>query len=412
MHNEIRITGSKSILQRMMALAAHSRCGIKLLNYNPCADVLEMEHALLTFGFHILRDADSASFQFDPELHRKSNHDYRFTASATAFRLWLSVLANQPKLHSRIVLSSALLHRGYKPLEVALTGMGASITQMDATLEIIGSHLAGGAGVLCGNFSSQFHSSLILAAPFMQTPLRLQINPDQVSKPYIDLSLNLIRMFGASIQQVQDGICISCTNWDLPEEFWVDADISTAAFYAVKGALCPGGIRLKLKLNPSLPQADAIVFDHLAQMGARVAWDGDICTVLPGSLRGADICLKDAPDLMPVLSILALFCEGRTRLGGIGRLIHKESDRVAGICWAFDLLGVTYRRDADSLTIHPLDPDNVAPVVLDTQQDHRLVMAFSLLKCRFPQISLSETASIAKSLPFSSFHPVLAAPGE
>ena len=393
------IPGSKSILQRMLVLAAHAKADIRLLNYNPCMDVLELEQALKVYGYQITEIENGKAFCFIESAHQQSRHIYEFHNSATGFRLWLSLLANLQAFPSQIRVSELLLKRGFAPLISVLEEMGAAFQQNAGEIRIQPALLTGGKHILCGSISSQYHSSLLLAAPFMQRELSLEISFHQVSKPYIQLSAQMLKQFGAEIIATDKALNVNAGDFRLPEEFWVDADLSTAAFYVVWGALMPEGLKLKLKINPQLSQADYAIFPILAEMGLQITWENEICAVKPAKLYGASLNLSNTPDLMPILSILALFCSTPTTLYGIGRLAHKESNRVLGIVQAFKLLNIQYKLAPDELTIYPLGNRQLPAQQLDTCSDHRLVMAFSLLKYRFDQIELKESQSIEKSLP-------------
>lgn len=402
----IAIPGSKSVLQRLMVLVAHAKADIIVENYNPCTDVLELEEAMKEYGYKVHPDGTEVSFIFDPDSFAKSAHRYRFQYSATAFRLWLSVSANLQDIPSEIQFSGVLQSRGFTPLEQALRQLGAEIEVRDSVIRVRSTGLRGGNPELYSSISSQFHSSLLLAAPFMQVPLELEFRPDQVSLPYLKLSLQMLRLFGAIVEESGTSIRVSRGKFLLPRRFRVDSDLSAAAFYAVWGALHPSGIQMNIFTNPGLVQADNVIFNILHKMGATISRDGGQIRVSPGQLTGMELCLKDSPDLMPVLSILALFCQSPCLLKGIGRLVHKESDRMAGIVQALTQIGARFCRGDDELEIVPLGAEEVPKVTLDTREDHRLVMAFSLLQSRYPQISLSETASIAKSLPLLAWLPL------
>lgn len=396
------ILGSKSILQRVMVLSAHSKADITLQNYNPCADVLEMEAALKEYGYETEAKEDGMHFRFSIVKHEASSHRYRFQESATAFRLWLSLAANLKGARATIELSEILCKRGYAPLQTALEAMGAVFGIEDKLIRLRSCRLSGGKTQIDGSISSQYHSSLILAAPFMQEELLLPYGPAQVSLPYLKLSIQILRSFGAKICKRGDYLRISRGKLCIPEHFRVDSDASTAAYYAALGALRPQGIQISLALDPAYTQADMMIFDILADMGANVHWSDDICTITPGRLISQRLDLKDAPDLMPILSILALFCEGQTVVTGIARLARKESNRVLGIRRALDRIGVKYEYGDDFLKIYPIADKDLLAVQLDTQYDHRLVMAFSLLRYRYPQISLTETASLKKSIAYAN----------
>jgi 3-phosphoshikimate 1-carboxyvinyltransferase len=402
----VKIPGSKSILQRVLLLMAYNKQSLSIYNYNPCGDLRELESALISFGYRVSGTETRREFLFDEELFRDSEHHYYFQYNATGFRFWLSFLASLPGTRSQLWVSDILIERGYAPLSQALQAMGAKISLSGNLLSITGCKLSGGKYNLAGDISSQYASSLILAAPFMQSDLTLELSPFQVSQSYIKLSLQMLALFGLETQITGPEIHIPVQSLRLPRRFKVDSDFSTVAYYAARAALSPQGLRIPIFYRKELQQADEQIFDFLVAMGASVQRGKSYVRIRPAALQGSSFDLKDCPDLMPVLSILALFCEGRSTLLNVGRLAHKESDRVSGIVAAFDQIGAKYDLGKDQLTIYPFAGELLAQhqdgkaIVLDTQNDHRLVMAFSLLRTKFPQLTLSETGSLDKSFPW------------
>lgn len=407
-----------------MVLLAHARGDICIRNYNPCNDVLELEAALKVFGFQVSKSEEEITFRFSEQTHRQSSHHYRFEASATAFRLWISVLANLPGIRSQVYASEILVKRGIEPLCQSLRMMGAKCSLEANCLQITGANLSGGRIHTQMHLSSQYASSLVLAAPFMQNPLSLDLNSGIVSATYLNLSLQMLRSFGVNVHIQDSQIEVQRANFTLPQSFEVDSDLSTVAFMAVRAALGQTIVEtssrrvytelplyetssrrlyteLPLYLNPGLDQPDMKIWSILQGMGVKIETTGTTYRIYPSDLQGIELDLTDNPDLMPVLSIAALFAKDPMHLTGIGRLVHKESNRISGICQALEKLGAKYRLDQESLYIWPLKTTPPA-CTLDTQRDHRLVMAFSLLLPRFPQVQLSEWASLDKSLPSSS----------
>lgn len=401
----MKIPGSKSILQRVLLLMAYQRRNLSIYNYNPCGDLRELEGALISFGYRISGTGTRREFLFDEGLFAASEHYYNFQYNATGFRFWLSFLASQAGITSQLWVSDILIERGYAPLSQALQAMGAEISLSGNLLSITGCQLSGGKYNLAGDISSQYASSLLLAAPFMQSDLTLELSPFQVSQSYIKLSLQMLALFGLAAEITGPEIHIPLQSLRLPRRFKVDSDFSTVAYYAARAALSPKGLSIPIFYRKELKQADEQIFDFLVAMGTSVQRGKSYVKIRPAALQGSSFDLKDCPDLMPVLSILALFCEGRSTLLNVGRLAHKESDRVSGIVAAFEQIGAKYELDQDQLTIYPFAGELLAqqqerqPIVLDTQNDHRLVMAFSLLSARFPQLELSETESLDKSFP-------------
>lgn len=394
---DTKIPGSKSILQRLQLLLAYSRKGIVIKNFNPCDDALEMERALETFGF-IVEKIEPRVYRFDPEIHAQSTHIYEFAESATAFRLWLGFLASSANINSTIRLSENLFRRGFVPLIDALGSLGAEIITHDREILINGKTLSGTKVSADGEISSQYLSSLIFVTLNMKNAPLLQLPPSQVSLPYIRLSLDLLRHFGVGYTQDHTQIKLENCELKLPDSFEIDSDLSTAAFFIALGAISPKGLSFPLKINPLLPQPDGVIIDLIRKMGGDIKITDGICKIKHKPLTGFDFSIRDTPDLMPIISILALFCTSPGSIRDVCRLKHKESNRLIGITRAFDEIGAKYTLVENSLYIEPLQ-SSPNPVILDTQDDHRLAMAFLLLKSRFNQISPSETSSLSKSCP-------------
>lgn len=393
----IEIPASKSILQRLMVLLAHTRGEMWLEAYNPCADVLEMQRALEIYGFRVRAEGDARHFVFDEGLFLQSCHRYYFEASATAYRLWLSVLANLPGIKSEVKASGTLFKRGIEPLLMALKALGARYEIQGSSILLWGAALKGGKIAIETSRSSQYASSLLLAAPFMAEDLEMEFGQEIVSAPYLKLSAALLRDMGAQVIESGSGIWVASGGLKLPRRFRADSDLSTAAYYALKAALGREAQELRLQYNPDYPQADAAIWGILERMGAQVEYEGEIVRVYPCRLRGVELDLKDTPDLMPVLSMAGLLATSPMMLKGISRLKYKESDRVQGICRALQLLGARYEYSVDTLKIYPLEKAPAA-CTLDTQNDHRLVMAFSLIQMMYPQVGLNESGSLVKSI--------------
>ncbi len=395
----MKIPGSKSVLQRLLLAMAYERSDMQFENYNPCSDVVELEQALKTFGYEISGSGEQRSFHFVWAAHKKSSHSYSFQYNATGFRLWLSFLAAQAGLASRIWVSDILLQRGYAPLTQALQAMGAKITLNGNLLEIQGAKLKGGRHHLAGDISSQYASSLILASPAMEQDLILELSPFQVSQSYIYLTIQIMEHLGSQTKIEGNSLIIRSTNVKTPSHYVVDSDISTVAYYAILAVLRGELVQIPIHRTMNLEQPDIRIYDFLRQMGVGVRRSQNYVKILPAQLRGTVLDLRDNPDMMPLLSILGLFCKDTLTLQNIGRLRHKESDRILGITKAFDLIGADYSFDGDSLMIEPYT-NQVPELELDSQNDHRLVMAFTLLRSRFPGIRINDITPLKKSFPF------------
>jgi 3-phosphoshikimate 1-carboxyvinyltransferase len=180
-------------------------------------------------------------------------------------------------------------------------------------------------------------------------------------------------------------------------QFVVEPDMSSAAFFLCLGAFSAKGIGMECKAKTRW-QPDWIITSILSRMGVSILEQGNSLTAKSGSLHGIEQDLSSNPDLLPLLAILALFADSPSVFTGIAHLKFKESDRLKGMKKALTAIGANFEMTPESLKISPLQ---AAPpeTKLNTQHDHRLVMAFTLIKLHYPQITLSETESVSKSCP-------------
>jgi 3-phosphoshikimate 1-carboxyvinyltransferase len=389
----IKFSGSKSILQRLLAIQAICRQTVQYQNYSSCADVLEMQTALLQTGFSS-RVGDGVVLYPDADV--PADNHYYFHESATALRLWIAVCAVREGQSSVIRSSDQLIRRPIEPLLKALRELGADITGEGGTLYINGKRLTGGTVSLPADISSQFYSSLILIAPTMQQPLHLKIPADLVSRAYLDLTMDLVLACGIRYTADSGSVSIDGNQqYQLDSPMFIEADWSSAAFFICLGTLLEDGLSCELNYSYSR-QPDAAIVDILLSLGAKIDIHADHLEVHQSTLQGGMIDCGNNPDLVPILACLALFGSAPLCLNRISHLKYKESDRITGITAILDAIKADYTLAADALTVYPMH--HIPPAaVLETQNDHRLMMAGALL-CRFyPVLRLSETASVTKS---------------
>jgi 3-phosphoshikimate 1-carboxyvinyltransferase len=248
------------------------------------------------------------------------------------------------------------------------------------------------------SLSSQFISGMMLVAPLMTEGMTLRFYQKPVSFDYLRLTSHLMKAFGIRCRINAELVLIPAgSHYQMPERFQIEPDMSSAAFFLAMGAFSEHGIKLQT-LCDTRWQPDWRIFSILREMGVTVSDTGGGIIAQAHTLQGVSLDMESNPDLVPVLAILSLFAATRSSFRHIGRLNLKESDRLAGIFKAFDLIGAEYIYDKDCLEVIPLKCVPEA-VTLDTQSDHRLMMAFGILKLHFPQIFLSEGNSVVKSCP-------------
>ena len=223
-----------------------------------------------------------------------------------------------------------------------------------------------------GSVSSQFVSSLLMMSPLTGKEMEVRITGDLVSKPYIDITLALMKRFGVSAKEVSEGLYrIEPGNY-IPADYTVPADFSSAAFPLVAGAL--GGSVTARGLDLSDAQGDSKVIDILRDTGAEIKIDGDKVTCTRrGRPKAAEIDMGDIPDLFPVIAVLLSTAEGTSRLYGAPHLRFKESDRIALTEKMLKTLGADITATDDGCIIRGVP--RLRGGRIEHEGDHRMFMA-------------------------------------
>ena len=256
--------------------------------------------------------------------------------------------------------------------------------------------LTGGRAQLSGGISSQYLSALLFIGPLAPKGLKIDITGSLVSRPYVDLTLEVLADFGVSYYregyrffELPGGQCY------LPQEYQIEADASSASYFWAAAALTGGRVTItNLSLESS--QGDAAFPEVLAQMGCTIESTPAGLTVQGGELRGVEVNMATMPDLVPTLGVLAAFAAGDTVITGVAHLRHKESDRLHAVATELGKLGIEARETADGLIIRGGAPQGA---VIHTYNDHRLAMSFAVAGLKAPGMSITDPDCVAKSFP-------------
>jgi 3-phosphoshikimate 1-carboxyvinyltransferase len=276
----------------------------------------------------------------------------------------------------------SLRKRPMQPLLDALgqLGVNAYSTKMDGTAPIVvkGGGIRGGTTSLNGGVSSQFVSSLLISGVYADSPVIVRVVGRQVSLPYIESTLATMRVFGATVDREGAKVYQLKETKYSPCTFNVPSDLSSAALILAAGLLVGDELRL-IGLDFSLPQADSAIFDIVRKMDGRIRVDkqkGEVRVYGTEWLTGGEFDLSDTPDLLPVVSALALKARSPVNITGIGHARLKETDRIAKIASQLPKLGVTTKEQKEGLLIIPAK--KLKNASLDAFNDHRLFMAFTI----------------------------------
>ncbi len=380
---EIRPPGSKSITNRVLPLAAVARGTSSLTGCLVAEDTHLMRTALEKLGIVVEGiGTDLRVHGGGGPLARDFGAEVFVGTAGTVARFLTAMLAAGP--HSTQVDGSPRMReRPMGPLLDALRRLGAQIeaTEQPNALPLRvgpGPHgLRGGRLELARPTSSQFVSALLMAAPLMRTPLEIWLPDGTPARPYVEMTLQVMRGFGLSAGwdgenrlRAEPGIPRAC-------EYAVEPDASAASYFLAAAAIYGGNVTIPALGSDSL-QGDAAFVHVLGQMGATAQQSPTETRIhSAGPLVGIDVDLRSMPDMALTLAVVALHAKGPTRIRGVSILRHHESDRLAAGATELRKLGAKVQEHDDGLTIAPPAQVN-AGVAIDTYLDHRMAMAFAL----------------------------------
>ena len=324
--------------------------------------------------------------------------------SGTVLRFLLPLLALRGQ-KVKVFGERTLIGRPNFFLNETLRKMGVQIRgqgkKESVPIEIQGGELQGGAIVIDGTLSSQFISALFIACPQLQEGTRLRLRGKKiVSEDYITMTSQVLRKAGIKI------VRIAQRKYRIPgrqtfqglKNFVVPSDYGLAAFLMAGALLTKSDVLLTGELKDELIQADGRILYFLKKMGAKFQKTSRAIRIKgPLVLKGGNFSLKDCPDLVPIMSVLALFAKSKTRLSGIRHARAKESDRVSDLRAELLKIGAKIEETESDLIIHPREFYR-SNALLDPRHDHRLAMAFAVLGLKVA-VRIKDIECCSKSYP-------------
>ena len=281
----------------------------------------------------------------------------------------------------------------------ALRELGADVqiegTQGCPPVRIRGPRLVGGDARIDASRSSQYVSAVMMAAPFADEPVRLQLAGPVVSRPYLVSTADVMGVFGAVAVIDEDEIDVRRGGYTA-RDFTVEPDASAAAYPWVAAAITEGRVTVE-GIDPSTSQADIGLLGVLEQMGCDIeANEAGITVVGPGELEGVEVDMNHCPDAVLAAAVAASFADGATTIHNVANLRIKETDRLAALETELARMGHDVTTGPDWIRI---DPGVARAATISTYDDHRMAMAFSLAGLRVPGVVIDDPACVAKTWP-------------
>ena len=422
----IILPGSKSISNRALLLAALSTGTTTLKNLLDADDTQVMRNALRQLGLSVDDQANNVCVvEGCGGRFAVRKADLFMGNAGTAIRPLTAALAMQggdyrlsgvTRMHERPIrdLVDGLrqvgakidyeLQEGYPPIQIF-----AADIQIKEVVKVR------------GDVSSQFLTALLMALPLVAVqPVRIEVVGELISRPYIDITLKLMARFGVNVAcpDAQSFVIPAKTSdavYKSPGELSVEGDASSASYFLALGAIGSGPVRV-LGVGKDSIQGDVAFADALALMGANITAGDDWIEVAGvkntnGNLNGITMDCTEIPDAAMTLAVAALFAEGPTRLNHIASWRVKETDRIAAMATELRKLGATIEEGADYIVVQaPSQKDWNSPSEgIDTYDDHRMAMCFSLAAFGLNALQINDPDCVAKTFPtyFAEFKKIV-----
>ena len=400
---EIQLPGSKSMTNRLLLLASLAEGTTEVHNILASDDSRVMLESLTKLGVSH-QPSDDGSYQTVEggggpfqvnyaELYLgNAGTATRMLCAAVCLGRGSFVLAGDPRMHERPI----------GDLVDALRPLGANIVYMQAEgyppLMTQANSLSGGQVSIRGNISSQFTTGILMAAPLAQGDIQIDVEGDLVSKPYIDITLDAMRRFGVHAVN-HDYATFNIPGrqtYKSPGRVLVEGDASSATYFMSAAAIRGGTVRVN-GIGADSVQGDTKYAQYLESIGAVIRQGQDWIEVSKGELRGVDVDLNHMPDAAMTAAVTALFAKGKTTIRNIYNWRVKETDRLTAMVTELRKVGAEVVEGYDFLEINP--PDQIRPATIDTYDDHRIAMCFSLAALSDAPITINDPDCVSKTFP-------------
>ncbi|EMW7502919.1 3-phosphoshikimate 1-carboxyvinyltransferase [Salmonella enterica] len=399
----INLPGSKSVSNRALLLAALA-CGKTVLtNLLDSDDVRHMLNALSALGINYTLSADRTRCDITGNggpLRASGALELFLGNAGTAMRPLAAALCRG---QNEIVLTGEprMKERPIGHLVDSLRQGGANIDYLEQEnyppLRLRGG-FTGGDIEVDGSVSSQFLTALLMTAPLAPEDTIIRVKGELVSKPYIDITLNLMKTFGVEItnHHYQQFVVKGGQQYHSPGRYLVEGDASSASYFLAAGAIKGGTVKVTGIGRKSM-QGDIRFADVLEKMGATITWGDDFIACTRGELHAIDMDMNHIPDAAMTIATTALFAKGTTTLRNIYNWRVKETDRLFAMATELRKVGAEVEEGHDYIRITP--PAKLQHADIGTYNDHRMAMCFSLVALSDTPVTILDPKCTAKTFP-------------
>jgi len=390
----VTVPGSKSITNRALLLAALTRGKVRILGSLVSKDTQAMISCLEILGIKIRKANETIEVTGDISGVKNKHFllDAKLSGLTLRFLLALSCILPGEKI---ITGEKALLRRPIKDLVDSLRKTGANIEYLEKEgfppVAVTSNKLNPGTTSINGAVSSQFLSALLMISP--SAVLSIKVEGGLVSKPYVDLTIDIMKRFGIKVHEKNQ--IFSTEGTYKATTLLVEGDMSSACYFAAIAALTKSTITIE-NIQIDSKQGDKEFFSILSGMGNEIVYTKNAVTVIGKCIKPVIVNMGNCPDQIQTVAVLAACANGQTKISGISTLRVKETDRVAALTAELDKMGIKTETTNDSIVIHGGNPHGAT---IKTYNDHRTAMSFAIVGTAVEGITIKDPDVVTKTFP-------------
>ena len=395
----LTVPSSKSYSNRALLIAALADGESHTYNCLKCEDTRYMISALNSHNINIVEDKTKVTVHGCNGFPGTSGKNIFVGNAGTTMRFLCSFAALC--LGETIIDGSwRMRQRPLNDLIDGLSPLGVEIISQNENgcppVKIKGGGIDGGETEMNGDKSSQYFTSILMSSPYAKKDVLIKVNGELTSRPYIDLTIDLMRIFGVNVENNSySSFFIKSGNGYKAREYTIESDMTSATYFFAAAAITGGKVKVK-NINISTMQGDIKFVDILKKMGCIVLKGENFIEVEGGGLTGINVNMNEMPDAVQTLAVTSLFAKGETRITGVSNLRIKETDRIKALATELSRLGAQVRELDDGLVIIP---GKMQAAEIVTYDDHRMAMSFSLAGLKIHGIRIKNPGCVNKSFP-------------
>lgn len=400
---EVDIPGSKSVANRALIIAALSGEKVILKNMLFSDDTRYMMAALRQLGSNVEADEVTKTVIVEGSKTKIFDTCELFVGNAGTAMRFLPTYISTGKGKVTLTGIERMKQRPIKDLVDGLRDLKVKVEYKEKEgfppFEIDADGLPGGVISIRGDKSSQYLTSILLSAPYAREDVTIKIEGNLVSKPYVDITIQMMKDFGVSVENREyKEFYIKCGQNYKGREYIVEGDCSSASYFFGIAAATRSEIKVN-NVKKDAMQGDIKLLEVFEKMGAEITY-GDNYVIVKGTERldGVSVDMHHMSDVAQTLAVVALFAKGKTEIKNVYNMRIKETDRIKAVYNELTKLGAKVTEYEDGLTIEPAEKYN-ENVEIDTYDDHRMAMSFSIAGLKIKGVKIKDPGCCSKTFP-------------